>query len=64
MLALLQLSPFQLKNPEHKEDDKGIGEIEKMGKETSSNFDQCWHGGLDVVVEEKFEGAKVATTPH
>ena len=41
MLALLQLSPFQLKNPENKEDDKGIGEIEKMGKETSSNFDQC-----------------------
>ena len=32
---------FQWKNPENEEDNEGRGEIEKMSRETSSNFDRC-----------------------
>ena len=64
MVTLLQFSLFQWKNPKNEEDDKGRGGIEMMSQETCSNFDWCWHGGLDAAVEEKSEGAKVAATPH
>ena len=64
MVTLLQFSLFQWKNPENEEDDEGREEIKKMSQETYSNFDRCWHGGLDVAVEEKSECAKAAVAPH
>ena len=65
MVALLQLSFFfQWKDPKNEENDKWRWEIEKMSQETYSNFDRCWHGGLDATVEEKSESAKAATALH
>ena len=55
---------FQWKDPKNEENDKWRWEIEKMSQETYSNFDRCWHGGLDATVEEKSESAKAATALH